>query len=92
VGKFISTFAVGDAEKKAALALGVDAETVVRAAFRLWGQSLTDEREMHYRMLDEQLEPRSAQAAKGHITRHLVAQLEASPFLAEAEGNAHGEH
>lgn len=59
-----------EAERKAARRLGVAPEAVVAAAVRLWGQSLTAER-------DARLGPDANHAAKGHITRQLVSQIEA---------------
>jgi transcriptional regulator with XRE-family HTH domain len=61
--------AAGEAERKAARKLGIDPIDVSVAAHRLWGQSLTEER-------DAQVSPESSPATRGHITRALLLQIE----------------
>lgn len=64
----------GEAERKAARKLGVGPKTVVDAAMRLWGRRLPDERDNR---LTEASTGRSLQAARGHVTRQLLAELAA---------------
>jgi hypothetical protein len=68
--------AKGEAELKAARALGLAPLKLVHIAHRLWGRTLTAERE---RRLAERLtsttSARAAQAMRGHITRSLLAEL-----------------
>jgi transcriptional regulator with XRE-family HTH domain len=61
--------AEGEAERKAARRLGVDPVTISVIAHRVWGHSLTAER-------DEQAGPDAGAAARGHITRALLDFLE----------------
>lgn len=67
---------VGDAERHAARKLGVTPQQVNEAAVRRWGRSLAGERD---RRLSEQaadVDPRRAQAIRGHITRELMTELQ----------------
>lgn len=61
----------GDAEQKGARRLGVDKFELALRARRLWGRSLTEERN---RRLDADGHG-SKQALRGHITRTLLAEL-----------------
>jgi transcriptional regulator with XRE-family HTH domain len=65
------------AESKAAAKLGTDAKYVTVAAFGLWRRSLTEERDRRLsdRVADD-ISARSRQAARGHITRELLSELE----------------
>lgn len=65
-----------DAELKAARKLGIAAADVVTLSRRLWGRSLTEERDR--RVSEAAHAPRTAralQAQRGHMTRSLVAEL-----------------
>jgi transcriptional regulator with XRE-family HTH domain len=65
-----------DAEAKTAARFGVEPILVVRAAHRLWGRGLTDERERRIaERADPDASPRTLQAIRGHVTRELVAEL-----------------
>lgn len=71
-----------DADFKAAKALGVPADDIDPAAKSVWGQSLTDEREIRLMArAPKGASARSLQALRGHITRELLAELE--PALKE---------
>ena len=64
-----------DAEMKTAHKLGVESSVIVAASYRLWGKTLTEERD---RIVDgkRNIGARSLQAHRGHVTRDLVAQIE----------------
>ena len=65
-----------DADRAAARRLGVGPRRLVRAAFRLWGHSLTDERDR--RLAAEEpigADQRQIQAIRGHITRDLLREI-----------------
>jgi hypothetical protein len=75
----------GETERKAARALHVDdpAEVAV-AALKLWGRSLTQERDA--RVVDAaapDASPRTLQALRGHVTRHLLEEIE--PIVRKAQ-------
>lgn len=63
---------VGEAERKLARKLDVPAVAVAMVAFRLWGRSLSDERDARAGDLGDR---RRRQAQRGHITRQLEAEL-----------------
>jgi transcriptional regulator with XRE-family HTH domain len=67
-----------DAEMKAARKLHLDdAVEVAFAALRLWGRSLTEERDARVSaMAPPDASPRTLQALRGHITRQLLEELE----------------
>lgn len=68
--------AYGVAEQNAAERLGVSPVVVSAAAFRLWGRSVTDERDA--RAADaagESATRRQVQAFRGHVTRRLIEDL-----------------
>jgi transcriptional regulator with XRE-family HTH domain len=67
--------ASGDPERNAARKLGVPARTVVRAARKLWGHGLAEERESRLGG-GLKLPRRRLQARRGGITRRLVRELE----------------
>lgn len=69
--------ASGAAEQKAARRWGVEADFVSLFAHRLWGRSLTAEREARVeQQAPEGTSKRSLQALRGHVTRDLLGQLE----------------
>jgi transcriptional regulator with XRE-family HTH domain len=67
----------GDAEQKASRKLGVSSFAIAAAAHKVWGHSLTEERD---RQVAEQTTadtpPRTIQALRGHISRSLLTQLQ----------------
>lgn len=66
-----------DAERKAAVRLGIDATALGVAACHLWGRSLTQERDRRVEeATDADASPRSVQATRGHVTRTLLAEVE----------------
>jgi transcriptional regulator with XRE-family HTH domain len=68
--------AAGETEQKAARRLGVPPIDVSLLAFRLWGRSLTEERD---RRVEATATPnaaaRTVQALRGHVTRGLLEEL-----------------
>ena len=82
----------GLAELKAARKYDVEVEWIVEIAKRLWGRSLSDEREQRVQedlelqtewnaavdkgMLKRRPTARSLQAIRGHVTRELLSELE----------------
>ena len=60
-----------EAERKAARRLGIPVAEVVAISVRLWGQSLTAER-------DGRIAPDANHAARGHVTRLLVEEIAAN--------------
>jgi transcriptional regulator with XRE-family HTH domain len=70
--------ALGDAEQKAASALGVPPLAVVLAAHARWGHGLRDERERHLGQRGplDGIPARRLQAMRGQITRRLMAELQ----------------
>lgn len=68
---------VGDAEQKIGRRLDVTPEVVAEAAHKLWGRSLTDERDRRVgEQASEDATPRTLRALRGHVTRALLAELE----------------
>lgn len=66
-----------EAEGKAARSLAVSPMEIRAASHRVWGRSLTDEREARLKgRVDDDASPRSLQAHRGHVTRELLAELE----------------
>lgn len=66
----------GETEKRAASALGVEPRRLAVAAVKLWGHSLTAERESRFGAKAGSASPsRSARTAKGHVTRQLLEEL-----------------
>lgn len=66
----------GDAEQIAARRLGVPHVAVVAAALATWGHGLTEERDARAaQRIGPGASARSAQAARGHITRELYGEL-----------------
>jgi transcriptional regulator with XRE-family HTH domain len=78
----LAAWAAGDTEARAARRLGRKPVEVARAAYRLWGRNLAEERD-HRLHLDEEVGARSLPALRGHITRQLMdelrTELEAEP-------------
>lgn len=66
----------GEAEQKAARKLGVSVELLAETSFRLWGHSLTDEREARVGPLSRSDSITSLRALRGRVTRQLLADLE----------------
>ncbi|WP_165938572.1 helix-turn-helix domain-containing protein [Parafrankia sp. BMG5.11] len=64
-----------EADDALAKRLGVGLKDVLRAADRLWGHTLTEERDARVAALGD-LEPGERQAHRGHITRELAQQIE----------------
>jgi transcriptional regulator with XRE-family HTH domain len=66
----------GDAEQKAAHKLKAPARAVAFAARKLWGRSLTEERDcLVSKQVTTDTPPRTVQAIRGHITRTLLKQI-----------------
>jgi hypothetical protein len=68
--------ATGEADRHAARKLGVSPEIVAETARRLWGRSLSEERDHRLTGHGSDLTARSKQAQRGHITRELLTELE----------------
>jgi transcriptional regulator with XRE-family HTH domain len=67
-----------EADQVAGKRLGVDPATVSLAAERLWGQSLSEERDERVSSTTgPDATKRTIQAARGHVTRALLAELKA---------------
>jgi transcriptional regulator with XRE-family HTH domain len=69
---------LGVADAKAARKLRVDQISLWTVATRLWGRSLTDERDRRLEALRDAAQPpssRTVQAMRGHITRSLLEEL-----------------
>lgn len=74
----------GEAEKKAAVVLSLDPTRVAVLSLKLWGRSLTAEREVRFAQhKPEATGAGSLRTLRGHITRQLIAELRAA-----AEGQA----
>ena len=63
------------AEVKAASKLRVDPLEVSLTAFKLWGRSLTQERDRRISQAIRSISLRSLQATKGRVTRVLLKEL-----------------
>lgn len=63
-----------ETDRKVALRLGVSAKQVQAQAVALWGRSLAAERDARAGVGGD----RSSQAARGHVTRALIAELSAT--------------
>jgi DNA-binding XRE family transcriptional regulator len=75
----------GDAERKAARKLGVDAMNLSVAAHGRYGRSFTEERDARVaEQAPAGAAPRSLQALRGHVTRAMLAEL--APALERKEG------
>jgi transcriptional regulator with XRE-family HTH domain len=75
----------GDAERKAARKLGVEALQLSVAAHGRYGRSFTAERDARVaEQAPEDALPRSLQALRGHVTRTMLAEL--APALERKEG------
>lgn len=73
IGVWIGEARRQEAERKAARALKVSTSHVAAYALRLWGRSLTEERDA--RLVDTDYVAASEQAVKGHITRQLLTEM-----------------
>lgn len=74
----------GEAEMKAARRLDVDPVELALAALKLWGRSLTEERDARVAEATEPgATPRTLQALRGHLTRQLLKELE--PIVRRAD-------
>ena len=71
--------AKGNAELRAGQRFGVDASWVALASIRLWGRSLSDERDRRVGAAPEG----DRRAFRGHVTRQLTDEL--APILNEAK-------
>jgi transcriptional regulator with XRE-family HTH domain len=71
--QLIASDALGAAERKAAAVLGVEPEAIAKAARKLWGRSLPEERDA--RLTARGATPRTTQALRGHATRELLSEL-----------------
>lgn len=69
--------ALEEAERKAAVRLQVRALDVSAAAFSLWGVGLTARRDAIVNEQGGNLDPRSLQALRGHVTRGLIDEIRA---------------
>jgi transcriptional regulator with XRE-family HTH domain len=75
-GSELTITVTGIAEEKAARKLGVSSDTVIDDARRLWGRSLTDERDARVKeRAPGETSPRTVQALRGHVTRVLLEDL-----------------
>ena len=63
----------GEAERKAAQTLKISAAQVTAYAIRLWGRSLTDERDG--RAVEHLIKGKELRAVRGHITRALLREI-----------------
>lgn len=71
----------GVAEQKAAAKLRLHALDVSMLSFRLWGCSLTDERDRRVaealtERSEDNVDPRRLQALRGHVTRSMLTELD----------------
>jgi transcriptional regulator with XRE-family HTH domain len=74
---------LGEAEERAALRLGLSVAAVVEASRRLWGHSLTVERDQRVAQRGE-LPVESRRAVRGRITRDLIDELRTSTDRAKS--------
>jgi hypothetical protein len=64
------------ADTKAAQRLRVTPEAIREGAYRLWGKSLTEERDERVKAkASPDATPRTLQAIRGHITRVMIEEL-----------------
>lgn len=67
--------ASGESERKAARSLGEDETVFVLLSSRLWGRSLSEERDARVAEgLPSDASARTTQARRGHVTRELIAE------------------
>jgi transcriptional regulator with XRE-family HTH domain len=70
---------IGDAERYAARKLGTTPERINLAALATWGRTLAEERDHRVRTQDVgESSPRGLQALRGHVTRELLTELDAT--------------
>lgn len=68
--------AMGEADDKAARTLGVTPWKVTLASHRLWGRSLTEERDERVKAkASPDASARTLQAIRGHVTRGMIEEL-----------------
>ncbi|MCX5522968.1 helix-turn-helix domain-containing protein [Streptomyces bobili] len=80
-----------EAETKAAKRLNSTPEYVAYTAREMWGRGLAEERDARLAgRLDAPTAPRALQAARGHITRTLLDELE--PVIRDHEGRRNKPH
>ena len=72
----------GEAERKAAQATKFPAVEITALAIRLWGRSMTEERDT--RALEQTSEGKETRAVRGHITRTLLRDIE-NGYIARLE-------
>lgn len=75
VAEQIEREATGDAERAAAKSLGVEPTTIVEASRRLWGRTLSRERDARMRERLPGASASSERAFRGHVTRTLLDEL-----------------
>lgn len=75
VGACSNSWSTGSAEEKAAKKFDVDVSEIVDASNKLWGRTLTDERDRRCK-LESDTTYRSRQALRGHVTRKLLRELQ----------------
>lgn len=77
LGQFedVEQASAGEAEQKAAPRLGISPMDISVLAFRLWGRSLTEERDARVAERTKDTSPRTVQALRGHATRRLLDEL-----------------
>jgi transcriptional regulator with XRE-family HTH domain len=66
----------GEVEERAAVRLGVPVDLVMEASYRLWGHSLTAERDRLMQERGGDITPSTRRAIRGRITRELVKHLQ----------------
>jgi transcriptional regulator with XRE-family HTH domain len=73
----------GEAERKAAQTLKISAPLVTAYALRLWGRSLTEERDG--RAVEHIVKGKELRAVRGHITRALLREIANNHHFRETE-------
>lgn len=73
----------GEAERKAAQTLKISAPLVTGYALRLWGRSLTEERDG--RAIEHIVKGKELRAVRGHITRALLREIANESHFKETE-------
>jgi transcriptional regulator with XRE-family HTH domain len=73
----------GEAERKAAQTLKISAPLVTAYALRLWGRSLTEERDG--RAVEHIVKGKELRAVRGHITRALLREISNEHLFQESE-------
>ena len=73
----------GEAERKAAQTLKISAPLITAYALRLWGRSLTEERDG--RAVEHLLKGKELRAVRGHITRTLLREISNEHHVRETQ-------